>query len=74
MREATIQCSSCGAHIKLKHSFIEIVQEGEGSCGTAVYCPECVQRFKKISPDREMNSDVGTIQAAEEYLKRTNNL
>lgn len=69
MREATIQCSSCGAHIKLKHSFIEIVQEGWGSCGTAVYCPQCVQEFKRITPDRKMNSEAGTIQAAIDYLQ-----
>lgn len=55
----TIQCSHCGKlrYVSLsdgRNNVVNVARKWK-SCGTALYCPECVKKIKYYSPILEVN-------------------
>ena len=66
-----IQCSCCGNHQKLSPEFdgfdvivdetVKVIKRGWGSCGSALYCPECSKTWYERNGDRKMANDGNTF-------------
>ena len=75
--EIDIQCSCCGNHRKLSNAKLEdtvnFVNSGWGSCGDALYCPECAKTWKERNGDRQMSNDRNTfIQIMRQFFDAIN--
>lgn len=59
-----VQCSNCGLIRNFRYSekrISSLVQEGWGSFGHALYCPDCSATWEKRNgTDRPMASDANT--------------
>lgn len=59
-----IQCSCCGHHEKVSNSVDAVskkIFKGWGSCGSALYCPECSKEWPKRNGDRPMADERNTF-------------
>lgn len=85
MSTMTITCSRCGCRSKKVRRdpmfAVELVDNGWGSCGTALYCPDCTEGWAERNRGRAMadyNSTVMTVlsrmlddaESEIRYLKR----
>ena len=69
-----IQCSRCGKRRRLttsrRESLDRAIQKGWGSCGTALYCPECSKTWNQRN-SKPMSSEANTFH---QLLARINTL
>lgn len=60
-----IQCSCCGNHRKLSNEKIQdtvdFIKSGWGSCGSALYCPECSKTWEERNGSRKMADEKNTF-------------
>ena len=60
-----VMCSCCGNHQKLSNEKIEdtvdLIHSGWGSCGSALYCPECSKSWKERNGNRKMADERNTF-------------
>lgn len=60
-----IMCSCCGNHEKIANKKIsdtaDLIHRGWGSCGSALYCPECTRTWKERNGDRPMADERNTF-------------
>lgn len=60
-----IMCSCCGYHEKLSNEKIaysvDVIKRGWGSCGSALYCPDCTKSWKERNGNREMADERNTF-------------
>ena len=62
-----VMCSRCGNHQKLSNKRIQdtadLIHSGWGSCGSALYCPECAKSWKERNGNRQMGDERNTFFA-----------
>lgn len=62
-----VMCSCCGNHQKLSNKRIQdtadLIHSGWGSCGSALYCPECAKSWKERNGNRQMGDERNTFVA-----------
>jgi hypothetical protein len=60
-----IMCSCCGNHETVSNrkvsNSIDLIKRGWGSCGSALYCPECTRTWKERNGDRPMADERNTF-------------
>lgn len=60
-----IMCSCCGNHETVSNrkvsDSIDLIKRGWGSCGSALYCPECTRTWKERNGDRPMADERNTF-------------
>ena len=60
-----IMCSCCGRTEKVSNkkvsNAVDVIKRGWGSCGSALYCPECSQEWDKRNPGRNMADERNTF-------------
>lgn len=60
-----IMCSCCGNHETVSNrkvsNSIHLIKRGWGSCGSALYCPECTRTWKERNGDRPMADERNTF-------------
>ena len=60
-----IMCSACGYHEKLSNAKIDdsvdVIKRGWGSCGSALYCPECTKAWCERNGSRKMADERNTF-------------
>lgn len=60
-----IMCSACGYHEKLSNEKIDdsvdVIKRGWGSCGSALYCPECTKAWSDRNGNRKMADERNTF-------------
>lgn len=60
-----VMCSCCGNHQKLSNERIsdtaDLIHSGWGSCGSALYCPECSKTWKDRNANRKMADERNTF-------------
>lgn len=60
-----VMCSCCGNHQKLSNKRIQdtadLIHSGWGSCGSALYCPECSKSWKERNGKRPMGDERNTF-------------
>ena len=70
-----IQCSNCGKSRRVSNKRMQytgnVIREGWGSCGSALYCPECSKSWDKRNPGRPMADKANTFLAISGVLKKT---
>lgn len=70
-----IQCSNCGARQDFKYSATNVnslVASGWNSCGSALYCPQCVETWRERNGDRPLSGRENTIRVIGEWVERRN--
>lgn len=68
MKTLEIVCSNCGKKQKIKctrtgmlSKIEDVVDKGWGSCGSALYCPECTKTWADRNGNRPMSGKNNTI-------------
>lgn len=65
MSKMTITCSCCGYRSKTFSRdpmfAVELVDEGWGSCGSALYCPKCTESWTERNGNRKMADYDSTV-------------
>lgn len=65
MSKTTITCSRCGhrsEEVERNQSSAEdLVSEGWGSYGSAVYCPTCTESWAERNPGRPLSNALATV-------------
>ena len=60
-----IMCSCCGNHETVSNrkvsNTVDLIKRGWGSCGSALYCPECTRTWKERNGDRPMADERNTF-------------
>ena len=60
-----IMCSCCGNHETVSNrkvsNSIDLIKRGWGSCGSALYCPECTRTWKERNSGRPMADERNTF-------------
>lgn len=60
-----IMCSCCGNHETVSNrkvsNSVDLIKRGWGSCGSALYCPECTRTWKERNGDRPMADERNTF-------------
>lgn len=60
-----IMCSCCGNHEPVSNrkvsNSVDLIKRGWGSCGSALYCPECTRTWKERNGDRPMADERNTF-------------
>lgn len=60
-----IMCSCCGNHETVSNrkisTTVDLIKRGWGSCGSALYCPECTRTWKERNGDRPMGDERNTF-------------
>ena len=60
-----IMCSCCGNHETVSNrkvsNSVDLIKRGWGSCGSALYCPECSRTWKERNGDRPMADERNTF-------------
>lgn len=60
-----IMCSCCGNHETVSNrkvsNSVDLIKRGWGSCGSALYCPECTRTWKEHNGDRPMADERNTF-------------
>lgn len=60
-----IMCSCCGNIEKVSNrkisDTVDLIKSGWGSCGSALYCPECSRTWKERNGDRPMADEKHTF-------------
>lgn len=63
--DITLTCSNCGRHQELSNEKMQdtadVISAGWGSCGGALYCPECSRTWGERNPGRPMSDDRNTF-------------
>lgn len=58
-------CSCCGNKRQISNKTMEYtvdaIKEGWGSCGSALYCPDCTKTWKERNGDRPMADERNTF-------------
>ena len=67
-----LTCSNCGELREVSASgsrayYREIIWDGWGSCGSALYCPECTRTWDRRNK-KPMSDDINTILVIQEIL------
>lgn len=61
----TITCSNCGNHRRISNKKMEYtvkaINDGWGSFGAALYCPECSKTWDDRNPGRPMPGERNTF-------------
>lgn len=60
-----IMCSCCGNHETVSNrkvsNSVDLIKRGWGSCGSALYCPECTRTWKERNGERPMADERNTF-------------
>lgn len=60
-----IMCSCCGNHETVSNrkvsNSVDLIKRGWGSCGSALYCPDCTRTWKERNGDRPMADERNTF-------------
>lgn len=74
--EILVTCSNCGKQKRLKNTVdytVAFIKLGWGSCGSALYCPECSKSWSERNGDRPMGDDKNTFYVImQKFMKELN--
>lgn len=73
MAKVNIQCSRCGASREFDYrpAAVDItIGMGCGSCGSALYCPECTKTWAERNGSREMGGGENTAEVIFGWFER----
>lgn len=60
-----IMCSCCGRRERVSNKRVEnaakVIKSGWGSCGSALYCPDCSRSWPERNGDRPMADERNTF-------------
>lgn len=70
-----LTCSNCGKHARLENRYVDdtvkFIKSGWGSCGSAIYCPECTATWSERNGDRPMGDEKNTFFVVmREFMKQ----
>ena len=68
-----ITCSNCGKNVRISNTIEEtakIITDGWRSCGSALYCPECIASWQERNGDRQYNDQTQTFWTIAEHIRR----
>lgn len=69
-----LQCSNCGRQRRLSNKHLrytaDVINQGWGSYGSALYCPKCSKTWDERNPGRPMAGDVNTFHVVTAIFKR----
>ena len=55
-----IMCSCCGRRERVENA-VKVIRSGWGSCGSALYCPDCSLSWPERNGDRPMADERNTF-------------